>query len=55
MKYVVDVSALVTVDIDLNELSEDEDEHSLIFRYLEENCPELRHPAINKFTQQVMK
>ena len=45
-RYAVNVTATVMVEVDKSELSEDEDYHSLVFRALEENHPDLRNPHI---------
>lgn len=50
-KFNVEVQTSVTVEIDLNELSEDEDEHSLIVRAIEENHPELGQATLMNWTE----
>lgn len=49
--YSVTVTATVQVRIDPRDLGEDEDEHSLIFRELEEQHPDLRSPTIQSYAK----
>ncbi len=49
-RYSVTVTATVQVNIDPRDLSEDEDEHSVIFRELEEQHPDLRCPTVQSYT-----
>lgn len=50
-RYSVTVTATVEVLIDSRDLSEDEDENSLVYRALEEQHMDLRCPTINSWTK----